>query len=271
MVALLLPIFALLHPSSSTLNPLNCNGVVFKVQGSPYAYPAGECFGDQITYTNSSYKYYCNGDTVYRAFWGPNNICKDTPTEDIPMLTWLTNQGYGTEENIDWIQECSMDNCVSAKVRTWAPTYNTIFNSESLCESYTIDQYPNSVYQYTYYIKDYCLNYTESARFEYSSSWTCSAVGNGAIGHYYWLNDDCSGGTEAATFISDIGITCNPYPNADSSTFPDGNQYKKEEVTCDVATLPPTPAWTQPVTELPCNVNYVHLQKTSSIKTNQTS
>ena len=252
-------ISVLLSISSATLNPLECNGIAFKVYGQAYAYPADECFGDQVTYTNGSFQYYCNAGTMYRAFWGNNNDCNGVPHEDITMSTWLTNQKagnpfFGTVEGEDWIQECSLSACEVAKVRTWKPTSNTVFNSNASCQSYVIADH-QSVHQDDIYIRNYCYNHTEATIFygyRYSSQWLCTAVGNGAIAHYYWLNDDCSGQSEGYIFLSQTGITCNRYNTGNTQIFPDGYEWKKQEVTCDVATPPPTPAWTQPVTELPC-------------------
>ena len=264
MLALLvftISVHVLVSISSATLNPLACSGVAFKVYGEAYAYPAGECFGDQVTFYNGSFQYYCNHGTMYRAFWGLNNDCNGIPNEDIPMLTWLTNQqasipGFGTAEGKDWIQECSSSPCEVAKVRTWKPTFNTVFDSNASCQSYVIADH-QSVHQDDIFIRDYCYNHTEASIFHgyrYSSQWLCTAVGNGAIAHYYWLNDDCSGQSQGYTFLSQTGITCNRFPDGtgNKQLFPDGYEWRKQEVTCDVATPPPTPSWTQPVTELPC-------------------
>ena len=129
-----------------SLNPLTCNGVAIFVNGYPYAYPAEECYADQVNYFNASYMFYCNGNEMWRRFWGANNLCSGTPTEDISMTTWLGNRGYGTTLGSDWIFACDLDPCDVVHIRTWQPGPGVVYGNDSLCQSYEIASYPQSIH-----------------------------------------------------------------------------------------------------------------------------
>ena len=102
-------------------------------------------------------------------------------------------------------------------------------------------------------MKDYCYDYSAAQGYPYSESWTCSA---NTVERFYWLNSNCSDPLIGSTFISNTGVTCNRYPDytGDPVTFPDGYEYKKQELSCKVETISPTlspsPALPQSIIDL---------------------
>eukprot|EP01084_Bolivina_argentea_P310562 537436_1 len=234
----MLPFLILFFGKSIALNPVTCNSVAYEYDGVPYAEPADACHADTVNYYDYSYMYYCDGEAMRQKQWETDSTCTGTPDQD---RSWEEIAASTSPPITVYHYNCSLEECEYAQQRVYYPLPQT---TVPYCDNWTPTR-QDSGHIDEFYIRGYCMDFGT-----FSEQWACTALNGGAMAYYNHPGvTDCSG-PPTLIFSAHKGANqCFNYTTVEDKVY----RRKEDWLQCEVATPSPTPKWTQPVTNLPCN------------------